>query len=427
MIGGPVQLMAFGYGSAVGAERRMLAELDALEGRGIVRLLDFLFVQKTADGEFAMLDVGDDEDYGTLLSGLLPSAGDIASAATPGVDTDELTTLASSLEPETAMGLVLVEHLWAGRLFDAIDALGGELLSEGFITHDGELIMGAEAEAIEEAQAAADEAQAVAAAARRDALDAIGEAADAVQAADAIRSAAALEALDALVSAGIVEQTASARASAALVEAGLVAEAAQEAAAGAQEHAADVAQQARAAEQAAAGEAKVAIAESVRTQREAADEAQAARRSADAVEEADARALQREVVEAEIARDAARADAEKTAQAVLVQEAAAVDEANDVIRDAVARESAAVQEADAAEELAERLQSTATITTAEKRLLRYLQSGLSFALVADKLRVSRGEAKSRAAKLYKKLGARNRDEAVRNAIDMGIVEPVAPK
>jgi DNA-binding CsgD family transcriptional regulator len=142
MRGGPVQLMAFGYSSGVGAEDRVLAELDALQGRRVLRLLDFLFVNKTQEGDLVMLDVGDDEDYGTILAGFFEPNETEDSPISAEVDTDHLIALSESLEPGEAMALVLVEHLWAGRLFSAVDEFGGELVSEGFITDDGRVIVG---------------------------------------------------------------------------------------------------------------------------------------------------------------------------------------------------------------------------------------------------------------------------------------------
>jgi DNA-binding CsgD family transcriptional regulator len=150
MSGGPVQLMAFGYSSGTGAEDRVLAELDALQGRRVLRLLDFLFVNKTPEGDLVMLDVGDDEDYGTILAGFFETGEDAGAPLTDEVDTEEMIALAESLEPGEAMALVLVEHLWAGGLFSAVEEFGGELAFEGFITGDGQVIVGAVDEMAEE-------------------------------------------------------------------------------------------------------------------------------------------------------------------------------------------------------------------------------------------------------------------------------------
>ena len=199
MSGGPVQLMAFGYGSALGAEERIMAELDSLQGRGLLRLLDFLFVQKSAEGDLTMIDVGDDDDYGTILAGFFPwDDEDGTAAAEADIDPDELTELADALDPGTAMALVLVEHTWAGGLFSAVEESGGEMLSEGFITDEGQIVLGSEVEALSEAAAAIEEAHAVETAARLDALRAIDEAVATVEKAQRIRDSAAAAAVAAV-------------------------------------------------------------------------------------------------------------------------------------------------------------------------------------------------------------------------------------
>ena len=51
-----------------------LDEVDRLQGRGVLRLLDVLFVAK-AGGVVERLVVGDDDDFGALLGGIVPFDG----------------------------------------------------------------------------------------------------------------------------------------------------------------------------------------------------------------------------------------------------------------------------------------------------------------------------------------------------------------
>ena len=384
MSGGPVQLMVFGYGPGEDVEAAILAELDALEGKGLLRLLDFLFVHKTRDGELEMLDVGDDDDYGTILQGFFDwegtdSAGDADAE-------DELAELAASLDRGTSMVVVLVEHLWAGGLFDAVGESGGELLSEGFITEEGAVVLGAEVDAVSEAALVIESAHEAEAAARLEALIAIGEAATAVEAAEAIRTAAAAEAVNALIAAGIIEQHAADEAADALAEAGLIISAAEDAETEAVAEAGSVISAARDAE-------------------------------IDAVEEADSVIAAAEQVEDEAVEQAA--DVVAATQAV---EDEAVGEAEVVRFEAGLAEVAAIDEAEEAEELAARVEAASEITAAEKRLLRYLGTGLTFAMIADKMHVSRGAVKARAARVYEKLGVHNRDDAVASAVELGVIK-----
>ncbi|CAM3954927.1 helix-turn-helix transcriptional regulator [Vreelandella rituensis] len=92
-----------------------------------------------------------------------------------------------------------------------------------------------------------------------------------------------------------------------------------------------------------------------------------------------------------------------------VARGAAADKAAD---EAVARDREAVR---ASDEQAAAARMAASITPVEIRVLRYLPTKLSFALIADKLGISRGAAKSRAERAYKKLGVHNRADAVHRA------------
>jgi DNA-binding CsgD family transcriptional regulator len=66
--------------------------------------------------------------------------------------------------------------------------------------------------------------------------------------------------------------------------------------------------------------------------------------------------------------------------------------------------------------------AAASMTVAEVRVLRYLPTRLTFALIADKLGISRSAAKERAERAYKKLGVHNRADAVNRARALGLID-----
>ena len=72
---GPLQVIAVNFGPGADFEGRVLAEVDRLQGRGVIRLVDLLFVAKNDDGEIERLVVGDDSDFGALLSTIIPLNG----------------------------------------------------------------------------------------------------------------------------------------------------------------------------------------------------------------------------------------------------------------------------------------------------------------------------------------------------------------
>src|ERR1700729_2585637 len=232
----PLQVIALSFSRDAGAEDRILAEVDRLRGRGVLRLLDMLFVGKSQDGTIERLAVGSDEDFGSLLAAVVPSAdgGAVRPAPAGGpaaFDPADAQALAESLQPGTALAFLLVEHHWAAPLFDAIAESGGFLIGEGFLTAETGLVVGAEVAAMEEAAEVIALAEAAEADALLVAMAADAQAAEAVADSERIQGAAAADAVRALIAAGLVEEAAAHEAGAALPAAGLIVAAADQAAA----------------------------------------------------------------------------------------------------------------------------------------------------------------------------------------------------
>jgi DNA-binding NarL/FixJ family response regulator len=235
----PLQMIALTFRLDVDAESRLLAEVDRIEGRGVLRVLDMVFLAKGQDGTVAGLEVGDGEDFGSLLAsvspfesgnGSGPAAGNGAAGGPADSGVAAVQALADSLEPGNALALLLVEHVWAGPLVDAVSAAGGALVSDDFLTGDVSRAIGAEIAAVEEASAVIAEAQAAEAAAVLRAVAASAEAAEAEAASELIQEAAAAEAVGALIAAGLIEEAAAHEAVTALTAAGLITDAAAQAA-----------------------------------------------------------------------------------------------------------------------------------------------------------------------------------------------------
>ena len=233
----PLQVIALSFNRDAGSEDRILAEVDRLRGRGVLRLLDMVFVAKNQDGMIERLTIGDDEDFGSLLAAVVPAATGNRPAAPASADSSaafdraDARALADSLEPGTALAFLLVEHYWAAPLFDAIAETGGTLIGEGFLTAETGLVVGAEVAAMEEAAEVIAQAQAEEAVALLTAAAAQAEAAQAVADSERIQSAAAADAVRALITAGLIEEAAAHEAVTALTTAGLIVAAADQAAA----------------------------------------------------------------------------------------------------------------------------------------------------------------------------------------------------
>jgi len=347
----PLQMLALTFPLDAEADSRLLAEVDRIEGRGVLRVLDMIFLAKGQDGTVEALEVGDDEDFGSLLASVTPfraengdgpTAGNGSANGSAGSGVAAVQALVDSLEPGSAVAFLLVEHLWAGPLVDAVSAAGGALISDDFLAGDVSLAVGAEIAAVEEASAVIAEAQAAEAAAVLRAVAASAEAAQAEAVSEQIQEAAAAEALSALITAGLIEEAAAHEAVTALTAAGLITDAAAQAA------------------------------------------------------------------------DDAFADASATILAA--------DQATD---EAVTEDLALIGTADeiaaeATEEAQARVRA-ASITRSEAQILRYLPQPVPFAVIADKLGISRSAAKERAQRLYQRLGVHSRDEAVSRARELGLL------
>jgi DNA-binding NarL/FixJ family response regulator len=235
----PLQIIALTFRLEADAESRLLAEVDRIEGRGALRVLDMVFLAKAQDGTVEALEVGDNEDLGSLLASISPpraenedrpAAGNGAASQAAGSGVAAVQGLADSVEPGSAVAFLLVEHLWAGPLVDAISAAGGALISDDFLAGDVSRAIGAEIAAVEEATVVIAEAQAAEAAAVLRAIAASAEAAEAEAASEQIQEAAAAEAISALIAAGLIEEAATHEAVNALTAAGLITDAAAQAA-----------------------------------------------------------------------------------------------------------------------------------------------------------------------------------------------------
>jgi DNA-binding NarL/FixJ family response regulator len=304
----PLQLLAVSLPPGDPIDR-LLAVVDRLEANSGVRVLDMMIVSKAQDGSVVRASFGEDDDFGGLVARLFPNGGAGPEAGVGAAA--RLWGLAQHVPAGTSVAFVLVEHRWARAIFDVIDAEGGALLGDGFLTAELALVIDAEVMAMEDAARTIAAAQAAEADARLRAVAAMADAEAVVAVSARIRSAAAAEALRALTRTGLLELAAAHEAADALSAAGLF-----------------------------------------------------------------------------IAATDAAADL-------------AVEEDLEEVR--------------AADQKAAGARTAASVTPAEIRVLRYLPTTLSFALIADKLGISRGAAKMRAERAYKKLGVHNRADAVERA------------
>ena len=106
---------------------KIVPELLDLAQRGIVRIVDIVFLQKEEDGNLNTLELNDLEPE--MYEMFVPIGEHVSSLFT----TDDLLIAASKLPNNSAAVLFLWENLWTASLRQAIVDAGGELVERAQI------------------------------------------------------------------------------------------------------------------------------------------------------------------------------------------------------------------------------------------------------------------------------------------------------
>ena len=120
---GPLEYMAVSFEDPQ-FTGKIMPELESLRKKGIVRLIDMVFVRKNAMGDVKITEASDLEGEEAEL--YRPFLDDLLSMFTE----DDLLLLGRSLENDSGAALVLFEHTWAIKLRDAVKEAGGFLLAQ---------------------------------------------------------------------------------------------------------------------------------------------------------------------------------------------------------------------------------------------------------------------------------------------------------
>jgi hypothetical protein len=97
-----------------------------LVDRGIIRLLDLVFIRKDEDGSVTGLSIQDLGAEGVDLS--------VFEGASSGLlGDDDVAEAANAVEPGSAAGVMVYENLWAAPFATALRRSGGQLVAYGRI------------------------------------------------------------------------------------------------------------------------------------------------------------------------------------------------------------------------------------------------------------------------------------------------------
>ena len=126
---GPVDYIVLAWPGKAPSDGKIASMIVDLHDKGIIRILDIAFVQKTESGDVIAIDLENlGEDNGFALfegatSGLM-DAGDMEEAT-------------NELEPGSAAAILVWENLWAAPIATAIRESGGLLIDGGRIPVQG--------------------------------------------------------------------------------------------------------------------------------------------------------------------------------------------------------------------------------------------------------------------------------------------------
>jgi hypothetical protein len=240
---GPLQLLLIGFESTERFRGDVIHELLGLRGRGLLRVLDARLFQPAADGSFREIDLSPLVADPTIpqanpLARLMNADGGNGNGNGAGSSTeavahaagfalDDLRALKEQIEPSELTVAVLVEHVWAAHLQDAIRDAGGRLLGQGLLTREVHMLIGDEIQARAEAETAIEISRATRNAAL---LDALATLSARERSSPESRSTAAADVVRVLVERGFLDSDEAPAAIDALMTAGLLEAAAVEAA-----------------------------------------------------------------------------------------------------------------------------------------------------------------------------------------------------
>jgi hypothetical protein len=98
-----------------------------LVDRGIIRVLDLVFVKKELDGSVKGMAIADLDHDGTLDLAVFEGASSGL------LDQDDLDEAGAVLEPGSSAGLLVYENRWAAPFAKALRRGGGQLVASGRI------------------------------------------------------------------------------------------------------------------------------------------------------------------------------------------------------------------------------------------------------------------------------------------------------
>jgi len=159
---GPIQLLVIVFEDP-DFHNQIGLELNSVMDKGIIRLIDFLFLWKDRDGSVVSmaateLDEKERIHFGAFIGGLMGfgaggkegaaagmEVGALAAARENyGITDNDILGITEAIPENTTAAVLIIEHLWAKNLNQAISEAGGVLVSQGILTPELLTLVGKE-------------------------------------------------------------------------------------------------------------------------------------------------------------------------------------------------------------------------------------------------------------------------------------------
>ena len=107
--------------------REIVPELNSIQERGLIRVVDLFFVRKDVNGTVTVLEVNDLNDE--ELAAFDPIKEDLMGLITP----EDIVLLTETIPLDTSAVIVLLEHAWIVTLTEGLNRAGAVLLAGGMV------------------------------------------------------------------------------------------------------------------------------------------------------------------------------------------------------------------------------------------------------------------------------------------------------
>jgi uncharacterized membrane protein len=162
VIYGPIQLLVIVFDNP-DFHNQISLELNSVMDKGIIRLIDLLFLWKDKNGSIVSIAATELDDkekihFGAFIGGLIGfgaygkegfvagmGAGALVAARENyGIADKDILEITEAIPENTAVAIFIIEHLWAKNLNQAISEAGGVLISQGILTPELLTLVGKE-------------------------------------------------------------------------------------------------------------------------------------------------------------------------------------------------------------------------------------------------------------------------------------------